>query len=114
MQPEEMNAVREQRALISSPVSPAHPGRGSLGQSLDPTFPICKNKGVVVDQHLPILLIIRISLLDISSGFSEPVGLGQGQKSTFLRNSPGGNKDWHLAVTALTGVLGFSRVKLCP
>lgn len=56
-----MNAVGERRALISTPDSTAHTGHASLARSLDLRFPICKKEGVVLDQHLPILLIIRIT-----------------------------------------------------
>ena len=78
-------------------------------------------RGKVLDQCLPILLIIIItwgtfsaSLWYLPSRFSESVGLAGGSKNLFLRNSPGGGSDLRLAVTVLSGVLGFFRVKLCP
>ena len=37
-----------------------------------------------------------------------------GARNLFLRNSPGGGSDRRHAVTALSGVLGFFRVRLCP
>ena len=88
-----MNADGDARALISSLASAIH-WLLILRQVSGRHASCLQKEGVVLDQHLPILLIIRItwgtlndSLLDLPIGFSESVGLGGGQKSVFKKLS---------------------------